>query len=202
MVSPVAYGLSVGLAAVLAAALCLAARRRPGPWTVGAARWIGVVLAADAVSFTVSLAVPGSWSPATSLPLASCNMAVLVAVAACWWRVPLLVELTWFWGLAGTIQAVITPDLAVAFPHLVFFQYCGRAFGDHSGGPVPGGRDGHRPRPGPVLRVFGITVACTAFVGLVDAVAGADYMFLRQPPADWAALRLFGPWPWYIARER
>ena len=61
---------------------------------------------------------------------------------------------------------------------------------------------GIRPRPRAVLRVFGITVACTAFVGLVDAVAGADYMFLRQPPADWTALRLFGPWPWYIARER
>ena len=65
----------------------------------------------------------GSFSPTTSLPLALCNMAALVAAAACWWRTALLVELTYFWGLAGTLQAVITPDLNAGFPHLVFFQY-------------------------------------------------------------------------------
>ncbi len=75
------------------------------------------------MSYSVGLAVQGTWSPKTSLPLALCDVGVLVAAAACWWRVTLLVELTYFWGLAGTLQAVITPDLNVGFPHLVFFQY-------------------------------------------------------------------------------
>jgi uncharacterized membrane protein YwaF len=48
---------------------------------------------------------------------------VIVAAVACWWQVPLLVELIYFWGLAGTLQAVITPDLAVGFPHPMFFEY-------------------------------------------------------------------------------
>jgi uncharacterized membrane protein YwaF len=50
-----------------------------------------------------------------------------------------------------------------------------------------------------VLRDFAITLGYTAFVGLVDALTGANYMFLRTPPGEWTLLRVLGPWPWYIA---
>ncbi len=199
LVSPVAYGVSVGLGLVAAVTLCAAARVHPGRWMVVAARAIAVALVADAVSWTVRLIVKGTWSAETSLPLALCDVALLVAAAACWWRLPLLVELTWFWGIAGTLQAVVTPDLGVAFPHLVFFQYVV----GHEGIVlaalllVVGIRV--VPRPGAVPRVLAITVGYTAFVGLVDAVTGANYMYLRRPPGNWTVLRLLGPWPWYIA---
>ncbi len=198
IVSPVAYGLSVLAAVIAGVVLCVEARRRPGRWTVRAARCLGGILAADAVSYGVSLAVRGEWSPSTSLPLALCNMAVLVAVAACWWRTRLLVELTWFWGMAGTIQAVVTPDLDVAFPHLVFFEYVIGHLGIVLaavflvvGMRIP-------PRPKAVPRVFAVTAAYTTFVGLVDAATGANYMFLRRPPPQWTLLRVLGPWPWYV----
>jgi uncharacterized membrane protein YwaF len=48
------------------------------------------------------------------------------------------------------------------------------------------------------LSTLTVTAAYTAGVGLVDAVTGANYMFLRQPPPNWTVLRLVGPWPWYI----
>jgi hypothetical integral membrane protein (TIGR02206 family) len=197
-VSPPAYWSSVALVAVATAVLCTAARRRPGPWTVLVARLIGLALVVDAVSYSVGLAVQGSWSARTSLPLALCNAGVVVAAVACWWRVPVLVEVTYFWGLAGTLQAVLTPDLDVGFPHLQFFQY----LVGHTGIVlaalflVVGLR--LEPRPRAVPRVFAITVAYTAVVGAVDAVTGADYMFLRQPPSEWTLLRLLGPWPWYL----
>jgi hypothetical integral membrane protein (TIGR02206 family) len=125
-------------------------------------------------------------------------MAVLVAAAACWWRIPVLVELTYFWGLAGTLQGVLTPDLSIGFPHLVFWQYV----------------VGHLaivlaalflvvgmqivPRRHAVPRVFATTLGYTAMVGVVDLVTGANYMFLRAPPGEWTLLRLLGPWPWYL----
>jgi hypothetical integral membrane protein (TIGR02206 family) len=198
MVSPLAYGASVACAVVGCTGLCVGARRRPGRWTVLAARAIGIILAADAVSFAVSQAVQGTWSASTSLPLALCNMAVLVAVAACWWQVPLLVELTWFWGMAGTLQAVVTPDLAVGFPHLVFFQYVIGHLGIVLAAVylVAGMRI--TPRAGSVRRVVTVTAAYTAAVGIVDAFTGANYMFLRRQPPEWTVLRLLGPWPWYI----
>ncbi len=198
IVTPTAYAVTVACALLGGVVLCVEARRVPGPWAVVAARIIGVLLAADAVSFVVALIVAGSFSPKTSLPLALCDMAALVAAAACWWRVPVLVELTYFWGLAGTLQAVITPDLNEGFPHLVFFQYMVGHLGIVVAAVflVVGLR--LAPRPGAVLRVFAITVGYTAFVGLVDWVSGANYMFLRAPPGEWTLLRVLGPWPWYI----
>jgi hypothetical integral membrane protein (TIGR02206 family) len=198
VVSPTAYWTAVGLGAVTCAVLCYTARRRPGPWRVVVARLVGLALAADIVAYTVGLVVARTWTAETSLPLALCNAGVVVAAIACWWRVPLLVELTYFIGLAGTLQAVLTPDLAVAFPHLVFFEYVVGHVGIVLAALflVVGMR--LAPRPGAVLRVFAITAAYTAFVGLIDGVTGADYMFLRRPPGEWTLLRLLGPWPWYV----
>jgi len=199
VVTPVAYVAAVLLALGAGTALCIGARLRPGPWTLVTARAIALVLLADAISWTVSELVEGSWSASNDLPLALCNVAVLVAAAACWWQTPLLAELTYFWGLAGTLQAVLTPDLRVGFPHLVFFEYLVGHLGIVLAAVylVVGLRI--TPRPGAVLRTFEITLAYTAFVGLVDALSGANYMFLRHPPGEWTLLRVLGPWPWYIA---
>jgi hypothetical integral membrane protein (TIGR02206 family) len=198
VITPTAYWSSVAVEATLCVSLSLVARHRPGWWTPVVARIIGLLLVADIVAFSVSEAVAGTWSPSTSLPLALCDAAVVVAAVACWWRVPVLVELTYFWGLAGTLQAVITPDLNVGFPHLVFFEYVVGHVSIVAAALflVMGMRI--VPRPGAVRRVFMISAAYTAFVGVVDAVTGANYMFLRSPPSEWTLLRIMGPWPWYI----
>jgi hypothetical integral membrane protein (TIGR02206 family) len=198
VVTPVAYVVVVVLGAVVCVALCVEGRRHPGTWTRTAARAVGAVLAADALSYIVALVVQGTFSARTSLPLALCNMAAIVAAIACWWRVPVTVELTYFWGLAGTLQAVITPDLNAGFPHLVFFQYTAGHLGIVTAALflVVGMRI--TPRPKAVPRVLGITVAYSALVGLVDATSGANYMFLRSPPSNWTLLRVLGPWPWYV----
>ncbi|MDH3725539.1 MAG: YwaF family protein, partial [Thermoleophilia bacterium] len=31
-----------------------------------------------------------------------------------------------------------------------------------------------------------------------DIVTGANYMFLREPPARGSLLDFMGPWPWYL----
>jgi hypothetical integral membrane protein (TIGR02206 family) len=118
--------------------------------------------------------------------------------AACWWQTPLLVELTWFWGMAGTLQAVATPELDVEFPQPVFFQYVVGHLGVIVAAwfLVVGLR--LYPRPGAVLQTLAITTGYTGLVGLVNVVTGANYMFLREPPDNWTLLRVFGPWPWYI----
>jgi hypothetical integral membrane protein (TIGR02206 family) len=155
-------------------------------------------LVADAVTYSVGLIVAGTWSASTSLPLALCDAAVIVAAAACWLRVPLLVELTYFWALAGTLQAIVTPDLQTGFPHLAFFEYLVGHLGIVLAALFLVVALGLAPRPGAVTRVFVVTAAYTTFVGLVDWASGADYMFLRAPPPEWTLLRVLGPWPWYV----
>jgi len=196
--TPGAYVAWVVLGALACAVLVVEARRRPGPWRETAAKVIGLVLLADAVSYSVAQVVAGSWAWSTSLPLALCNMAVLITVAACWWRIALLVELTYFWGLAGTLQGVLTPDLGTGFPHLVFFQYVVGHVAVVTAALFLVVGMGIHPRPGALWRVYGISIGYSAFVGAVDALTGADYMFLREPPSNWTLLRLLGPWPWYL----
>ena len=54
------------------------------------------------------------------------------------------------------------------------------------------------PRRGAVRRIFVLTLAFAALVGLIDLVTGGNYMYLRAVPVSGSLLNLMGPWPWYI----
>jgi hypothetical integral membrane protein (TIGR02206 family) len=197
--SPVAYWVAVSLGVAAGVALCLGARHRPGRWVGYAGRAISLVLAADALVFVTAPWVNGRWSVQSSLPLALCDVALIVAAVACWRpQLQLAVELTYFWGLAGTLQAVATPDLSVGFPHLEFFEYVIGHVGIVLAAVflVVGMR--RRPRRGSVPRVFAITAGYTVFVGGFDWLTGSNYMFLAAVPQHASLLSVLGPWPWYV----
>ena len=189
---------ALAVVAVLTAAL-VAAARRPGFERWGA-RVLALVLVADEVSWWLYLAMGGGLPGQREqpLPLQLCDVAILVAAAALWTRRPLLAEVAYFWGLAGTVQALITPDLPQHFPSYPYFQY----YIAHGGVVaaafvlVVGLRI--RPRPWSVIRVGVLTLGYAALVGVVDAITGADYMYLRSKPPSPTLLDVLGPWPWYV----
>ena len=118
-----AYAASIAVAICIGTALCLAARHYPGYWTGLASRILAAVLAAETVVWQIDSVVRHTWAIDTNLPLDLCDMTLLVAVVACWTRKPLLVAVLYFWGLAGTLQAVLTPELYSRFPDLPFLEY-------------------------------------------------------------------------------
>jgi hypothetical integral membrane protein (TIGR02206 family) len=197
--TPVAYWVAVAIGTLVCVGLCVACRRRPGPWVGYAGRAISVVLIADALIFVLVPVLDHGWSVQTSLPLALCDVALIVAALACWSPgLALAVELTYFWGLAGTLQAVVTPDLSAGFPQVEFFEFVVGHLGIVVAALFLVVGLGLRPRPGSVLRVFAITAAYTAFVGWFDWITGSNYMFLASVPKHGSLLSLLGPWPWYI----
>ena len=109
--------------ATLSAGLCVGARLRPGRWIQLANRSLAVALLLVTALwlYTTEITTPFSW--ATSLPLALCDTLTVVAAAALLTRRALLVELVWFWGLAGTLQALVTPDLATSASAFEFAEY-------------------------------------------------------------------------------
>ena len=131
------------------------------------------------------------------LPLHICGAALYLAAVALVTRNRLAFELAYFWGLAGTLQAVITPDLNEPCPQYWFFQY----FIRHSGIVVSVlfavSALKLRPRRGAVLRVFWLSNAFLVVVAVCDWLLGANYMYLREAP-DVGNPLLFLPWPWYI----
>ena len=186
--------------AAIAAVLVAAARLRPGDWTNAAARALAALLVAAEVGWWIYLAVSGAKEAelASALPLQLCDAAIFISALALLLRAQLLVEVTYFWGLTGTVQALITPDLPQHFPTFPFFQY----YVAHGGIVlaalflVVGLRQW--PRRDAVLRVLAITIVYVSVVGAIDAATGANYMYLRSKPASGSLLDLLGPWPWYV----
>lgn len=131
-------------------------------------------------------------------PMHLCDVAAVTAFFALVFRHPLAAELTYFWGLAGTGQALLTPSTCYDFPNFTYFVY----FQLHSAVVIaavylPLGL-GWRPRRGAVLRVWFWGLGYLVLAGLVDWVAGANYAFLREA-AEGSLMEVLGPWPWYIA---
>lgn len=190
----------MAIGALLCVAACVVARRSRDR----AARYVGwsisAVLVADAVTFVLRPAFVGSWRVQTALPLNLCDVALVIAAITCTrprWQ--LGVELTYFCGMAGTLQGVVTPDLAAPFPDVEFFEFVVGHVGIVIAALylVIGLRKA--PRHGSVIKVFAITLGYTALVGVFDWLADANYMYLDHIPRRTSLLSVLGPWPWYIA---
>src|SRR5437763_17062079 len=139
-----------------------------------------------------------SWSAAYSLPVQLCDVGGFVAAAALIWRQLLLIEIAYFWGLGGTLQALLTPDLRDHFPTFPYLQF----YATHDLVVLAAlflviGR-GLQPRRDSVRRIFLLTLAFTAAIALIDLVTGGNYMYLRRVPAEASLLSLMGPWSWFF----
>jgi hypothetical integral membrane protein (TIGR02206 family) len=196
--NPTEHTVSLAVITILIAALVVAARSRPGAWTVVAGRVLATVIVANETSWWLWLALQHTWSLSYALPLHLCDVAAFVAAAALWTRRPLLVELTYFWGLAGTSNSLITPDISDHFPGYLFFQF----YIDH-GAIVAAALFlviglQITPRSGAVARVVVLTLGLAAIDSVVNLLTGGNYMFLRHSPGVHSLLDLMGPWPWYV----
>ncbi|MDQ3677057.1 MAG: TIGR02206 family membrane protein, partial [Actinomycetota bacterium] len=146
----VALALSV-VSCVLAVRLT---RARPRAWGATASRVLAALIALAFAADHSAAAILGEWSLDHYLPLHLSDVATILAVLALWQPRPLLVELTYFWGLTASVQATLTPDLGHTFPDVLFFTF----FVTHAGVVLAAlllvaGR-GLVPRPGAVARVF------------------------------------------------
>ncbi len=131
------------------------------------------------------------------LPLHICGVALFVVVVALLRRNQTLYEIGYFWGIVGTLNAVLTPQLGVGFPHYRFFQY----FIVHGGIVVSVlfATWGLRMRPTlkGLLRSFLLANLYMVFIAGVNLLLKSNYMFICDPPLTKSPF-FFAPWPWYI----
>ena len=192
--------LPVVASTLLAAVLVpLLVGRRPGRLTGHAVRWtLASLLVASVTAYLALAARSGAIGPLDFLPLHLCDMAIFVAVLALVTGCRLASEVLYYWALAGTTLAILTPDVSGAFPDWRWVAY----FTTHglvvvSATTLVFGL-GRAPRPGSARRVFLITLGYAALVGLVNAATGANFLYLARKPAGPTLLDWFGPWPVYI----
>ncbi len=132
------------------------------------------------------------------IPLQLCDIALFLSVWALWGAPTLVMELAYFWGLSGSLQALLTPDLHQAFPDYWWIKF----FITHSGAALAAvylGRSGRvAPTPRSLWRVWGLTNVYAACVGIVNGIWGMNYGYLAHKPSQPSLLDQFGPWPWYL----
>jgi hypothetical integral membrane protein (TIGR02206 family) len=134
-----------------------------------------------------------------NLPFHLCDIALIVGAIALLRTDRRLFQLLYYWGLAGTLQAILTPDLPVGFPdprYIVFFFSHGLviitiAFGI--------GALGMRP----TFRGIGLTLIATHLWALgvaapANYLFSTNYLYLCAKPAQASMIDAFGPWPWYL----
>lgn len=195
---PAEHGLAILVIAAVIAGVLFLARRRPGPWVEHGARAIAVAVVLAEVGWWIISISNGTWTIRWSLPLHLCEAGCFVVAAALWWRVRFAFEVSYFWGLGGTLPGLFTPDIPGHFPEPVYFQY----YAEH-GLLVLGAfylviALHMRPAKRAVFRISLATAIYAAAVGVVDYVTGGNYLFLRDLPPTRTFLDYLGPWPWYI----
>lgn len=133
------------------------------------------------------------------MPLHLCHLALFVCVGACLARRDWCYELAYFWGLAGTLQGILTPGLKVGFPA----KECVLFFLGHSGivACVVYLTIAFRMRPRwpSVRRAYLALLAYAVVAGSFNAIFGTNYGFLRAKPVTASLFDWLGPWPWYLA---
>lgn len=181
------------------AALVLAGRRRSEDerWALGRAFGAGLIVYYVAESLMRVFYLGLRW-PIT-MPFELCSALFFIGAYGYLTRNRLAFECVYFWTMAGTIHAFITPTPRAGFPDIEFFQY----FAAH-GMLVASAMYsvfvlGQRPARGSVLRAFAALIAFELLVALIDGASGQNYLYLREKPPSPTLVDALGPWPTYIA---
>ena len=156
------------------------------------------LLIAGWVGWYAMLWARGWLAPGNALPLNLCDWAQAALIVALLSRNQRAYELGYFWGLGGTLQGVITPDVPSGFPDLQFLLF----MLDHAGliaallyltwGTCM------RPMAASLPRVVVATLFYVLVAGLADYALGTNYGFLRGKGDHVSLLTWLAPWPWYI----
>nr|WP_237391718.1 TIGR02206 family membrane protein [Paenibacillus dendrobii] len=143
----------------------------------------------------------GACSPRYTLPLELCSLTLLLSIAMLLTKSRLLYGILFFAGIGGALQALITPNLAYAFPHIRFYQFFAAHILIILASLYMTWIENYRP----TWKSIGLTMIflniAALLVGIADYELGANYMFLMHKPSTASILDFLGPYPVYLLAE-
>jgi len=140
----------------------------------------------------------GTYDYLNDLPLFLCDFVAVVLPFILFAKNRKWIGILYFWAMAGTLQAIITPDLRDGFPSFHFFRY----FITHSGIVAAvlytivvwkiriGWKD--------FFNAILFSQVYLVVIHLINQLLGSNYSYTMQKPFGPTILDFMGPWPWYI----
>ncbi|MDQ2868161.1 MAG: TIGR02206 family membrane protein [Verrucomicrobiota bacterium] len=141
-----------------------------------------LILLANYIGYVIFIRGLGEQRWSQMLPMQLCDWAMFAVLVALWTGRPRWFEIAYFWGIGGTLQAIVTPNLQFGFPdfHFIgfFVTHCGIVVGilflmlaHHL-----------RPQPMSIVHVFLWTEIYFVIALTTDTITDVNYGFLLHKP--------------------
>jgi hypothetical integral membrane protein (TIGR02206 family) len=135
------------------------------------------------------------------LPMQMCDWGIVVVIVAMWTGHQRWFEVAYFWGIGGTLQAVLTPNLPYGFPDWRFISFFTSHCGIIVGVVFLMLTRGYRPYPTSVVRVWLWSEFYFLVTLAVDKLTDFNYGFLLHKPEAFSILSfLSDSWPLYLVQ--
>jgi hypothetical integral membrane protein (TIGR02206 family) len=135
------------------------------------------------------------------LPFHLCDLAAVVAGIALITRKPIFLTLTYFWGLAATTQALITPALEIGPPELPFIHFFFQHFVIVAAAlyiPIVLKWRPEKPWWKSPLVVLGISICYQGVALIINYFLKTNFAFVSHLPENPSLIDHLGPWPIYL----
>ncbi|MCO7127115.1 TIGR02206 family membrane protein [Sporolactobacillus shoreicorticis] len=158
---------------------------------------LAAVLLIGEAGYQIGTLIAGDWSARASLPLEVSDVSALLAALMLLTRSRRLFAILYFVGIGSAVQALVTPDLSVSFPHWHYVQF----FATHGATvlaclymiAVERTRPAYHSLWWSALWLNGYT----AIMFCVNRFLDANYLYLMKKPRV-SVLNWLGPWPRYL----
>lgn len=141
----------------------------------------------------------GQWTLQTMLPFHLCSVLVWLSAYMLITKSYAIYEFAYFLGIAGAMQALLTPDAGIyGFPHFRFFQVIVSHGAIVTAAIYMTFVEGYRPYWKSLVRVAVWGNLYMLVIMAVNFSLGSNYLFIARKPDTPSLIDLLGPWPWYI----
>lgn len=158
---------------------------------------LGLLILSEAV-LNIWYIATGIFHTSNTLPFELCSISLYMCVLMLFFRSKKIFQIVYFTGIAGALQALLTPALDYPFPHFRFIQF----FIAHIAIILAVLYMVWVERAKPTWKSIGYAMlflnVLLVVVGGINYITGGNYMFLAHKPETASLLDVLGPYPWYL----
>jgi hypothetical integral membrane protein (TIGR02206 family) len=149
---------------------------------------LSTILVLNYVAYLIFIRSRGVVDWRLMLPLQMCDWGMVVVIVAMWTGSQRWFEVAYFWGVGGTLQAVLTPNLQFGFPDWRFISFFTSHCGIIIGVVFLMLMRRYRPYPMSIVRVWLWSEFYFVVTFIADELTGVNYGFLLHKPEAFSIL--------------